>query len=123
MATALFGAPPSSSFEEALAHLSRAEALSTGAGGKGAWIANRLKLAQTLIGACAGASASSARWLRPAHVAPFARTPALPLPAALGRADEARAWLIRATELRPGPAEDAETLEQLRQLCKAQGVN
>jgi len=42
--------------------------------------------------------------------------------AALGRADEAREWLAKARELRPGPAEDADTLEQLRQLGASLGA-
>jgi hypothetical protein len=60
-ATALFGAPPESTYAEAVAHLTRAEALATAPGGQGAWMTNRLKLAQAFF--ADGDRESAKKWV------------------------------------------------------------
>jgi hypothetical protein len=142
LATALFGAPPTSTFEEALEHLQvtcvqvdasflahaafpssaelitlqRCEALACSpTSTTKPWMANRLKLAQTCIGTFA-------------VLFPYCRNQLqlclflLLFCIALRRTDEARHWLEQAAALPVGPAEDAEALEQLAQLCKSHGV-
>lgn len=101
VATALFGAPPQSSYEEALAYLQRSEELAqevlaraggkrVGAGGGGPMMTTRLMAGK----ACA----------------------------AMGRKEEARAWLALSTQVAPGPGEDEDAVEQQRALAKALGV-
>lgn len=61
VASALFGAPPTATFDEAVAHLTRSEELAAAPGGSGAMMSTRLKLAQALL--AKGDRAAARTWI------------------------------------------------------------
>lgn len=94
VATALFGAPPTATYSEALEHLTKAEELAEESArrgsGSGPWMTNRLKLGQVCE--------------------------------AMGLKDAAKEWLYRAAALPVSAGEDAEAVKQAQELAGKLGI-
>jgi hypothetical protein len=97
LAAAFFGTPPTSTYSEAIVHLTASEEISSSGRGVDVagkpvepFLSNRLKLAQSYL--------------------------------ADGKKDEAREWLSKALELTPGAAEDETVPRQIKELARRLGM-